>query len=125
MAQRSDQYDTSNYPPDHFLHSLANKKVLGKITDECTGTPTAEFHGLVPAKNVFHPEGRQQTGAAIQRGKEMSGEKVHPTRTVQGGALRSKYAQTQHECIEEPDVPHIRPACNQNLAITPRLKTLD
>ena len=27
MAQHADQYDTSNYPADHFLHSNANKKV--------------------------------------------------------------------------------------------------
>ena len=47
MAQHADQYDTSN-PADHFLHSNANKKVLGKMKDECAGTPIAEFVGLKP-----------------------------------------------------------------------------
>ena len=28
-------YDTSDYPEDHPLHSTANKKVLGKMKDEC------------------------------------------------------------------------------------------
>ena len=41
-------YDTSNYPKDHPLHSIKNKKVLGKMKDECAGTPIAEFVGLRP-----------------------------------------------------------------------------
>ena len=48
MAQHADQYDMSNYPSDRFLHSNANKKVLGKMKDECAGTPIAEFVGLKP-----------------------------------------------------------------------------
>ena len=30
-----DAYDTSDYPPDHPLHSRTNAKVLGKFKDEC------------------------------------------------------------------------------------------
>ena len=30
-------YDTSNYPKDHPLYSETNKKVLGKMKDECGG----------------------------------------------------------------------------------------
>ena len=48
VAQHADQYDTSNSPADHFLHSNANKKVLGKMKDECARTPIAEFVGLKP-----------------------------------------------------------------------------
>ena len=48
MAQHADQYDTSNYPADPFLHRNANKKVLGKMKDECAGPPIAEFVGLKP-----------------------------------------------------------------------------
>ena len=46
MAESQDLYDTSDYPIDHFLHSTANKKVLGKMKDENAGTPIAEFVGL-------------------------------------------------------------------------------
>ena len=30
-------YDTSNYPKDHMLYSDRNKKVMGKMKDECEG----------------------------------------------------------------------------------------
>lgn len=39
-------YDTSDYPTNHFLHSLTNKKVLGKMKDETNGVPIIEFVGL-------------------------------------------------------------------------------
>ena len=39
-------YDTSNYPKEHPLHSTVNKKVLGKMKDECEGTPISEYVGL-------------------------------------------------------------------------------
>ena len=35
MAPHAELYDTSDYPPEHPLHSIANKKVLGKMKDEC------------------------------------------------------------------------------------------
>jgi hypothetical protein len=43
-----DEYDTSDYPDDHPLHSTRNKKDLGKMNDECAGVPVAEFVGLRP-----------------------------------------------------------------------------
>ena len=61
MAQHADQYDTSNYPADHFLHSNANKKVLGKMKDECAGTPIAEFVGLKPKMySILKADGGQE-----------------------------------------------------------------
>ncbi len=41
-------YDTSDYPKEHPLHSNENKKVLGKMKDECAGTPIAECVCLRP-----------------------------------------------------------------------------
>ena len=41
-AAERDLYDTSNYPKDHPLYSEVNKKVLGKMKDECAGTPIEE-----------------------------------------------------------------------------------
>ena len=46
MLQSLDFFDTSDYPSDHFLHSVKNKKVLGKFKDECNGNPVQEFVGL-------------------------------------------------------------------------------
>ncbi|KAK3707293.1 hypothetical protein QZH41_004239 [Actinostola sp. cb2023] len=48
MAEHADLYDTSDYPKDHPLHSTANKKVQGKMKDECAGRPIAEYVGLRP-----------------------------------------------------------------------------
>lgn len=48
MARHADLYDTSDYPMDSPLHSLVNKKVLGKMKDECAGRPIAEYVGLRP-----------------------------------------------------------------------------
>ncbi|XP_058029287.1 uncharacterized protein LOC131193286 [Ahaetulla prasina] len=48
MITKADLYDTSDYPKDHFLHSITNKKVLGKMKDECAGVPIAEYVGLRP-----------------------------------------------------------------------------
>ncbi len=46
MNQDIDLYDTSDFPKDHYLHSTKNKKVLGKMKDECAGTPVIEYVGL-------------------------------------------------------------------------------
>ena len=46
MTQNQGLYDTSGYPQDHPLYSLANKKVLGKLKDECAGRAIAEYVGL-------------------------------------------------------------------------------
>ena len=48
IAGSADQYDASNYAKDHQLYRRANKKVLGKMKDECTGMPIAEFVRLRP-----------------------------------------------------------------------------
>ena len=61
MAQHADQYDTSNYPTDHVLHSTVNDKVLGKMKDECAGTPIAEFVGLKPRMySILKADGGQE-----------------------------------------------------------------
>ena len=48
MAKHAHLYDTSDHPEDHPLHSTANKKVLGKMKDECAGNPNVEYVGLHP-----------------------------------------------------------------------------
>lgn len=39
-------FDLSDYPRDHPLQSDTSKKVLGKMKDECNGTPISKFAGL-------------------------------------------------------------------------------
>jgi len=46
MQQDSQQYDTSDYPTNHFLHSKSNAKVIGKFKDESNAEPPLEFVGL-------------------------------------------------------------------------------
>ena len=48
MIAHAKLYDTSDYPREHPMHSVENKKVLGKMTDECAGRPIAEYIGLRP-----------------------------------------------------------------------------
>ena len=48
MAKHAELYDTSDFPKDHPLHCMANKKVVGKMKDECAGRPIAEYVGLRP-----------------------------------------------------------------------------
>ena len=42
------KYDFSDYPKDHPLYDETNKKVIGKMKDECAGVPIAEYIGLRP-----------------------------------------------------------------------------
>ena len=46
MQSDLEKFYTSDYPPNHFLHSNANKKVIGKFKDETNGHPMREFVGL-------------------------------------------------------------------------------
>ena len=48
MSETKEDYDFSDYPKNHQLHDESNKKVIGKMKDECAGTPIAEYIGLRP-----------------------------------------------------------------------------
>ena len=39
-------FDFSDYPPNHHLYSIKNKKVLGRFKDETNSIPISEFVGL-------------------------------------------------------------------------------
>ena len=55
-------YDTSDYPKEHPLHSTMNKKVLGKMKDECAGTPISEYAGLRSKMYSIMTEGESKKG---------------------------------------------------------------
>ena len=46
MKKEMDRYDFSDYPKEHSLHSIINKKVLGKMKDETCGIPIKQIIGL-------------------------------------------------------------------------------
>ena len=48
IAANADEYDTSNYPKNHPLYTNKYNKVIGKMKDECAGTPIVEYVGLRP-----------------------------------------------------------------------------
>ncbi|MEW8688016.1 MAG: hypothetical protein AB2556_19570 [Candidatus Thiodiazotropha sp.] len=48
MAKHQDLYDTPDFPKGHPLHSTENKKVLGKIKNECVGRSITGYVGLRP-----------------------------------------------------------------------------
>ena len=57
-------YDTSNYPQDHPLYSGTNKKVLGKMKDECGGDVIEEvvavrskMYSVLRKKNIKKAKG--------------------------------------------------------------------
>lgn len=53
MKQDQCYFDFSDYPETHKNHSNANKKVLGKMKDECSGHVMREFVGLKPKMYSF------------------------------------------------------------------------
>ena len=48
MNEDSWLYDTSYYPKDHPLYNTRNKKVLGKMKDECGGDVIEEVVAVRP-----------------------------------------------------------------------------
>ena len=54
----SNQFDFSNYPIDHICYSNANKKKLGKFTDEAGGKLISEFVGLRPKVYALDFDGK-------------------------------------------------------------------
>ena len=65
MAEHQSLYDTSDYPEDHPLHSKVNKKVLGKMKDECAGRAIEEYVGLRPKMYSI----LEASGACIKKAK--------------------------------------------------------
>ena len=48
MQEDADLFDFSEYPPDHFLYSTQNKKVLCTRKDETHSFPIIEFIRMRP-----------------------------------------------------------------------------
>ena len=63
MEHTITEYYTSYYQKDHHLHSMENKKVLGKIKDECGCRPIREHTDLLPKMHGI----LQACGANIEK----------------------------------------------------------
>ena len=58
MQRNHHHFDLSDYPETHFLLSDQNKKVLGKMKDECFGHVIRESVGLKPKIYSFTYESK-------------------------------------------------------------------
>ena len=69
MASDAHLFDFSEYPRDHFLHSVENKKVIGKFKDETHGTPIQEFVGLRPKMySLLYTENNKTVEKKVAKG---------------------------------------------------------
>lgn len=51
MKKNNEDNDMSDYPKDHPLQRKENKKIIGKMKDECNGLHIREYVGLSPKMN--------------------------------------------------------------------------
>ena len=87
MERRKHLYDTSDYPKEHPLHSNTNKKVLGKMKDECARIPIAECVCLRPKMYSILKADEKN----IKKAKGVKKERCQETnnaRTVRGNAFQ-------------------------------------
>ena len=109
-------YDTSDYPKEHPLHSTVNKKVLGKMKDECAGTPISEYVGLKPKMYSIMKADEKNIRKAKGVKKERC-EEANQARAVQAGAVQQRAAMARNEHFAKRGARDLRHACQQNFAV--------
>ena len=68
MKELENELDCSNYPIDQPLHSVKNKKALGKFKDEMSGKIIEEYVGLRSKMySIKWPEGNVRTCKGINK----------------------------------------------------------
>ena len=68
MSEMQQEFDCSDYPEDHPLHSTTNKKVLGKFKDEMNGDIIEKFVGLRSKKySILWTGGNVRTCKGISK----------------------------------------------------------
>ena len=78
MQKNIEDYDTSDYPQDHPLYSIKNKKVLGKMKDKVAGQVIAEFIGLRPKMySILESKGTEHRRAKDVKESVVKGELKH------------------------------------------------
>ena len=68
MGKNIEEYDTSDFPQDHFLYNMKNKKVRGKMKDECAGRPIAAYVGLRPQMyGILEASGKKHKNSKMSK----------------------------------------------------------
>lgn len=60
MQEHSHLYDTSDFPKDHSLHNIINKKVIGKMKSETNEKCISEFVGLRSKMYTYSSDGHEE-----------------------------------------------------------------
>jgi len=92
-------YDTSNYPKEHTLYDTTNKKVLGKMKDECGGEPIEEVVALRPKMYSIKKAGSNIKQAEMLEKK--CDRKGDNARALQRSALRKETIHAKNEDITQ------------------------
>jgi len=99
MKDQSWLYDTSNYPKDNPLYDATNKKVLGKMKDECGGEPIEEVFAVRSKMySVKLAEKKYKEGEGSEKKCDRKGDNA---RALQRIALRKETVHAQNEDIAE------------------------
>ena len=99
MEQDFDLYDTSNYPKYHPLFSATNKKVLGKMKDECGGELIEEVVAIRPKMySVNKVDKKYKEGEGCE--KKCDRERDN-TQALQKSSLWEEAVYAQNENLEE------------------------
>jgi hypothetical protein len=78
MLEDAELFDTSENAQEHPLHSIRNKKVLGKMKDETHGIPIQEFIGLRPKMySILYTENNKLVEKKTAKGVKKSVTKKH------------------------------------------------
>ena len=98
MQEDSWLYDTSNYPKGHLLNNDRNKKVLGKMKDECGGDVIKEVVAVRP--KMYSVEVGKKNIRKAKGVKKCDWERDN-ARALQRSALWKEAVYAQNENLEE------------------------
>ena len=88
MGEHLDYYDTSDFPKDHPLHSQMNKKVLGKMKDECAGSLLSQKLSALDPRCTPYYWKTIKTSKRQRAQQELSQKSKSPTRTTRTPFLK-------------------------------------
>lgn len=90
MKNNLDEFDTSDYPKDHFLYSEINKKVIGKMKNESV-KPITHFCGLRSKMYSFLADGDDK------KHNKLKGVKKYVAKTI-------KFEQYKNTCLNQETI---------------------
>ena len=124
MAKHAGLYDMSDYPPEHPLHSVENKKVLGKNEGRVCWAPNRRICRPAP-EDVLHPRGLRQEHQEGQGRQKDHREEAHQAWAVDRGPLWKADLSPWHWYPAVRAPPHLWTAPEQGITLTLWLQALD